>query len=171
MKNEVYVALGTNQGDRLDYIKSAIKLLDKNPGVIVVAYSSIYETEPVGFTDQPNFLNMVLCLNTTLNPYELIEVTQEIENALGRKREQRWGPRTIDLDILLFNDENIESEQLIVPHPRMFERAFVIIPLLEINEGLIDKYHIDTRDLPDKEGIAVFQPKEKVAFTVVEKTL
>ena len=81
-------------------------------------------------------LNLVIKISTNLSPQELLKVTQKVENDLGRKREIRWGPRTIDLDILLYNQENIEAENLIVPHPRMFERAFVIVPLLEINQDI-----------------------------------
>lgn len=84
--------------------------------------SSIYETDPVGYTDQDLFLNMAAAVKTSLSPFELLDLTQRIEKELGRKRDIRWGPRTADLDILLYNRENIETEQLIVPHPRMHER-------------------------------------------------
>ena len=98
----------------------------------VKTVSSIYETAPVGYVDQPSFLNIVVYIETSYSALEILKICQSIENELGRVREIRWGPRIIDLDILLFNNENIEVENLIVPHPRMFERAFVLVPLLEI---------------------------------------
>ena len=95
--------------------------------------SSIYETDPVGYTNQACFLNAVIKITTSLKSEELLQTCLFIESQLGRKREIRWGPRTLDLDILLYNQENIETESLIVPHPRMQERAFVIIPLMELD--------------------------------------
>src|SRR5699024_9592520 len=94
--------------------------------------SSIYETAPVGFIDQADFLNMVIEVETRLSPIELLDVCQEIELRLGRERVIRFGPRTIDLDILLYNQENLETERLSIPHVRMHERAFVLVPLAEI---------------------------------------
>ena len=98
--------------------------------------SSIYETEPIGYTDQTEFLNMAIKISTDLSAFDLLEVLQDIEIVLDRKREIRWGPRTLDLDILLYNHDNIETETLSVPHPRMHETAFVIIPLLEIEPNI-----------------------------------
>lgn len=162
MKNTVYLALGTNQGDRLNYLQKAIKMLVNHPDISVIDHSSIYETEPVGYTEQPKFLNMVLHLHTSLNAFELLDFTQKTEGGLGRKREIRWGPRTIDLDILLYNDENIESERLIVPHPRMFERAFVMVPLLEINNDLLKIYNIDAESINDRNGLSLFIRRNNV---------
>jgi 2-amino-4-hydroxy-6-hydroxymethyldihydropteridine diphosphokinase len=122
---------------RYDYLLSALQQLHKHPFIKLVNVSSVYETDPVGYEDQDLFLNMVVELNTELDAFELLETCLDIELKLGRKREFKWGPRTIDLDILLYNQENIESEKLIVPHPRIKERAFVIIPLLEINHDII----------------------------------
>ena len=123
-------------GSVISYLTEAIQFLNKNQHIQVDDVSSVYETDPVGYTDQNCFLNLVIKISTNLSPQELLKVTQKVENDLGRKREIRWGPRTIDLDILLYNQENIEAENLIVPHPRMFERAFVIVPLLEINQDI-----------------------------------
>lgn len=138
--NKVYLSLGTNIGDREHNLKLAAQMLDENPGIDVKAISSIYETAPVGYVDQPSFFNIAIFLETSLSALECLQVCQSIENELGRVREIRWGPRIIDLDILLFNNENIEVENLIVPHPRMFERAFVLVPLLEIAEGSVSSH-------------------------------
>ncbi|PYZ91575.1 2-amino-4-hydroxy-6-hydroxymethyldihydropteridine diphosphokinase [Salipaludibacillus keqinensis] len=152
-----YIALGSNQGARDQYLADAITKLDEEPAISILSLSSIYETAPVGVTDQPSFLNMVVKVNTTLTPIELLETTQRIEQEGGRERNEKWGPRTIDIDILLFNDENILLESLRIPHPRMLERGFVLIPLKEIDPHLrlndgrsIDEY-ID--QLTDKEGV------------------
>lgn len=161
MKQIAFIALGTNQGDCEQFLKTAIKMLDGNPHISLLDYSSIYETEPVGFTEQPKFLNMVIKIETSLTAFDLLEVTQKIEKDLGRKREIHWGPRTIDLDILLYNNENIMSEHLIVPHPRMFERAFVVIPLLEINKELLTLYKVDAESLKDQ-GVSLYIQRNKV---------
>lgn len=155
MKNESYISLGTNIGDREGYLKKAIYELDRNPAIKLEKISSIYETDPVGYLDQANFLNLVIKISTNLTPLQLLEVTQEIENTLGRKRELRWGPRTIDLDILLYNHENIEVEHLRIPHPRMFERSFVLIPLNEINPA----YIVENNKLLKDKGVRLWKRK------------
>ena len=127
-----FISIGSNIGDRLHHLKEAIRLLHANKGVWVSTISSIYETAPVGYTDQADFLNIVIGVETELDALSLLAVCQDIELELGRVRDIRWGPRTVDLDILLYSSDNIETENLIVPHPRMHERAFVLIPLLEI---------------------------------------
>jgi 2-amino-4-hydroxy-6-hydroxymethyldihydropteridine diphosphokinase len=104
--------------------------------VNVLAVSSVYETAPVGYTDQADFLNLVVKIEMDISAHELLEVCQKIEQGLGRERTIRWGPRTADLDILLYNNDNIAVEKLTVPHPRMQERAFVLIPLLEIEPSI-----------------------------------
>ena len=164
MENTAFIALGSNIGNRYDNIASAIKRLTCYSGIQLVNYSSIYETDPIGYEDQDLFLNMVLEIQTALSPMELLEVCLKIELELGRKREIKWGPRTIDLDILTFNQENIESEKLTVPHPRMLERAFVIIPLLEIYKekkcSEINKVlEASLEELPNKEGVRIWKRK------------
>jgi 2-amino-4-hydroxy-6-hydroxymethyldihydropteridine diphosphokinase len=164
MENYAYIALGSNIGNRLYYLREAVKALDNHEQISVIAASSIYETEPVGYINQDKFLNMVIKIATALSPFALLEVTQKIEQKFGRKREVRWGPRTLDLDILLYNHENIETEQLIIPHPRMTERAFVMIPLLEVNHDIhipnVSQYLKDLIDrLPDKEGVRIWKQK------------
>ncbi|OQP04412.1 2-amino-4-hydroxy-6-hydroxymethyldihydropteridine diphosphokinase [Geobacillus sp. 46C-IIa] len=165
MENIAYIALGSNLGDRVYYLRSAIEALHHCEGISVKSSSSIYETDPVGYVHQDKFLNMVVEVATTLSPFSLFDVTQQIEREFGRKREIHWGPRTLDLDILLYNHENIETEQLVIPHPRMAERAFVLIPLLEINSHLaipnISEPLTDIIDrLPDKEGVRVWKQKD-----------
>ncbi|MGG0657410.1 2-amino-4-hydroxy-6-hydroxymethyldihydropteridine diphosphokinase [Rummeliibacillus pycnus] len=130
--NEVYISLGSNMGDKEEILRHAVQLLQQHKGIKVVKLSSIYETDPVGFLDQEVFLNMVILVHTSLSAQEILEVCQEVESELKRVRIIRWGPRTIDLDILLYNHDNIETEALIVPHARMHERAFVLVPLVEI---------------------------------------
>lgn len=130
--NDVYLSIGTNIGNREENLKQAVRILHEKESISVKAVSSIYETAPVGYVDQPAFLNMALYIKTSFNPMEILDVCQSVENFLGRIRDIRWGPRIIDLDVLLYNNENIETEKLFVPHPRMFERAFVLVPLLEI---------------------------------------
>lgn len=156
--NSVYISIGTNIGNRLENLQQAVKLLMGKQNVQVQAVSSVYETAAVGFTDQADFLNIAVHVETTLKPFEMLDVCQGIENELGRVREFRWGPRIIDLDILLYNHENIEAENLIVPHERMFERAFVLIPLTEIAPLPTNAYllrALDEREKIDckKEGV------------------
>lgn len=134
--NLSYLSLGSNMGDRFEMLRQAVAQLVEHPAVTVTRISSLYETDPVGYTDQEPFLNMVVQLETELTALALLNVCQKIEQNLNRKRLVRWGPRTIDLDILLYNQDRIETARLTVPHPRMNERAFVLIPLLEIDPGL-----------------------------------
>lgn len=135
--NQVYIGLGTNIEPRESYLKKAIHQLFQHDAINITKQSSIYETEPVGFTEQSHFLNMVLEINTSLTPLALLDVCQGIESHLGRERVIRFGPRTIDLDILLYNNENMKTERLTIPHPRMHERGFVLIPLAEIAPNAI----------------------------------
>lgn len=136
-KETVYLGIGTNLGDRLSNIKQALRLLANIEGVKVVRHSSIYETEPVGYLEQPFFLNMVCQLQTWLTPRQLLLQTQKIEQILKRVRTVRWGPRTMDLDILLFGNRIIQQPDLVIPHPRMLERSFVMVPLAELASDLI----------------------------------
>lgn len=132
--NEAYISLGSNMGDKEEALRHAVALLNDHEAIQVSAVSSIYDTDPVGYEEQDVFLNIVVKIDTTLAPQALLEACQEIEQELKRVRIIRWGPRTIDLDILLFNDEVIETDTLSVPHPRMHERAFVLVPLAELDK-------------------------------------
>lgn len=134
--NKAYLGLGTNMGDRENYLKSAINLLNDNENIIVTNKSKIYETKAWGYTKQDDFLNICIEIKTSLNEYELLKLCQDIELKLNRERIIRWGPRTIDIDILFFNDITLDDEKLYIPHPRISERAFVLIPLMDINQNL-----------------------------------
>lgn len=132
-----YLGLGSNVGDREEYIEQAVFLLEKNPNIQVHKRSSNYETEAEGGADQPPFINAAVEVRTKLPPHRLLEVCQEIETALGREREVEWGPRTIDIDILLYENEIISDDKLQVPHPLMHERMFVLRPLKEIAPHMV----------------------------------
>jgi 2-amino-4-hydroxy-6-hydroxymethyldihydropteridine diphosphokinase len=130
----IYLGLGSNIEDREQHLKEAIRLLQLHPEINICRCSSIYETDPVGYIEQAAFLNMVIQVKTKLTPTALFQIMLEVETKLGRVRDIRWGPRTIDLDMLLYGEERLDTPELLVPHPRMKERAFVLIPLLEIME-------------------------------------
>jgi 2-amino-4-hydroxy-6-hydroxymethyldihydropteridine diphosphokinase len=164
MGNTAFIALGSNIGNRYDYLTEAIKQLESHLEIKLVNISSIYETDPLGYEDQDLFLNMVIEVMTSLRADELLDICLKLELTLGRKREIVWGPRTIDLDILLYNQENIETEKLIIPHPRMLERNFVMIPLSEIKPDIIipntDKpLEALIKELPNKEGVRLWKRK------------
>nr|WP_107728479.1 2-amino-4-hydroxy-6-hydroxymethyldihydropteridine diphosphokinase [Desmospora activa] len=127
-----YIGLGTNLGQRKTNLKEALIHLDRHEQMEVAQVSGIYETAPVGLLEQPDFLNVCAEVRTSLSPRELLEAMLQVERKLHRVRTIRWGPRTIDLDLLLLDHEVISEPQLTVPHPRMTERAFVLIPLAEI---------------------------------------
>ncbi len=141
-----YLGIGGNIGDTKKNIEETIELLKKNDEIEVIRVSSFYETEPVGYTDQAWFLNVVVEIETSLEPLKLLDYCQHVENELKRERTIRWGPRTIDVDILLYEDFISDSEILTVPHPRMTERAFAMIPLYEINSNLLI-YGIDIKQI------------------------
>lgn len=128
----VYLGLGGNQGDRLGNLRRAVKLLRELPGVEVEALSAVYETEPQGYREQPEFLNMAVRIRTTLAPLALLRETAQIEEKLARRRTVKDGPRTIDLDLLLYEGVEMGSPTLTLPHPRMRERAFVLTPLRDV---------------------------------------
>jgi 2-amino-4-hydroxy-6-hydroxymethyldihydropteridine diphosphokinase len=127
-----YIGLGSNLGNREENLNRTVIMLEHARGVKVTTVSSYCNTAPVGYTEQPDFLNAVVEIKTTLPAMELLEVCRQVEAELKRERVIRWGPRTIDLDILLYGDSIIQSESLTIPHPRMQEREFVLGPLKEI---------------------------------------
>lgn len=138
--HDVYIAVGSNQGNKELNISSALKLLDVDPNIEVISISTLIETVPVGGPDgQDNFLNGVFKIKTSYEPDELLQYLNFIENKLGRVRTVRNAPRTVDLDILLFDELILETEKLTIPHPRMFERDFVLIPFLEIAPNIINQ--------------------------------
>lgn len=134
MKSTVtaYLGLGTNMGDRAATLAAAKAALAATPGLTLTRASSLYETAPQGLTDQPWFLNAVLEVETSLEPAALLFACLAVEARFGRERTVRWGPRTLDVDVLLFGDRTIDTAELQVPHPRLHERAFVLVPLHEI---------------------------------------
>jgi 2-amino-4-hydroxy-6-hydroxymethyldihydropteridine diphosphokinase len=130
-----FLALGTNLGDRLANLRDALRSLP--PDVQPVSVSRVYETPPWGFTDQPAFLNMVIQATTRLDPEALLQKLKGLELELGRQQTFRWGPRLIDLDILFYDDLVIDTPPLVIPHPRLHERGFVLVPLADVAPGLV----------------------------------
>jgi 2-amino-4-hydroxy-6-hydroxymethyldihydropteridine diphosphokinase len=133
----VCIGLGSNLGDRAGNIRRALDMLDNFDDVSVHAVSSLYETEPEGYEEQDWFVNAAAQLETDLSPAELLKLLKDIEQAIGRQKRVRWGPREIDLDILLYNKLICENSDLVIPHPRMHQRAFVLVPLAEIAAHVI----------------------------------
>lgn len=132
-----YLGLGSNLGNREDTLRQALQQLSNHPGIQSCKTASLYETAPWGNPEQDWFLNTVVEVETSLSPLELLQVLQEIEQALGRIRTVKWGPRTLDLDILLYGEEKIDLPDLQIPHPRLTERAFVLVPLAELCPEMI----------------------------------
>jgi 2-amino-4-hydroxy-6-hydroxymethyldihydropteridine diphosphokinase len=129
---EAFLGLGSNLGDRHGTLDKAVRRLDTHPAISVVRVAAYRETAPVGYLEQGNFINTAAAVRTTLSPLELLHAVQQIEAESGRTREIHFGPRTLDIDILLYNDLVLESETLCIPHPRLHEREFVLVPLAEI---------------------------------------
>ena len=140
-----FLGLGSNIEDRLDYLQEAVNALGEHPKIRVDAVSSVYETEPVGGPDQGPYLNLAVRVATLLSPRGLLRAGQAVEQRLGRVRAERWGPRTIDVDILLYGDRTIARRALQVPHPRLDQRPFALVPLIEVAPG---------KQLPDGRSLA-----------------
>ena len=136
--HQAWLSLGSNMGDRYETLLGGLKYLLRH-GLALLDCSGVYETEPVGYTDQPNFYNMVLHAATELAPLELLEACQQAEAAHKRTRTVRWGPRTLDVDILLYEEVEMDLPELTLPHPRMGERAFVLGPLGDMDQELLRK--------------------------------
>jgi 2-amino-4-hydroxy-6-hydroxymethyldihydropteridine diphosphokinase len=133
-----FIALGSNLGDRLAHLQLGVDALGRAPGVGVRAVSRVYETAPVGGPPQDPFLNAVVAVDTDLAPHELLQRCQQIEEQAQRVRAERWGPRTLDVDILLVEGVTIDTADLTIPHPRMWERGFVLAPLRDVAPDLVD---------------------------------
>jgi 2-amino-4-hydroxy-6-hydroxymethyldihydropteridine diphosphokinase len=155
-----YIALGSNLGDREAYLREALGRLHARKGIRVDRVSAVYETDPVGYADQPKFLNMAAALTTERQPPDLLREMLEVERELGRVRNIRFGPRTIDLDLLLMDGVRIDSEELTLPHPRMMERAFVLVPLLEV----MDEHAPDRTAVEAAARAALSQGKDGIAL-------
>jgi len=134
---KAFIGLGSNLGERETLIRQALEALAALPETEMVRASSLYDTEPVGDVEQPNYLNAVAQIDTELAPNQLLWNLLLIEKRLGRERARRWGPRTIDLDLLLYGDEIIEEDELRVPHPELVRRGFVLVPLVELEPTLV----------------------------------
>jgi 2-amino-4-hydroxy-6-hydroxymethyldihydropteridine diphosphokinase len=131
-----YISLGSNMGDRLQYLKTAVAQIGLNLGKVVTA-SKVYEAAAWGYTKQPDFYNQVIEIQTTLSPAQLLEGCLDIEKSLGRTRTKLWGERTLDLDILLYDDRSVQLETLKIPHPYLHLRKFVLVPICEIAPDLL----------------------------------
>ena len=132
-----YIGFGSNIGARLAHIQNALDTLSKTEGITLKEISSIYATDPVGYEAQAQFLNGVAAIQTSLSPLSLLHTLKDIEIAIGRKHRIRWGPREIDLDILIYGDLCVRTEKLVIPHPEMHLRGFVLVPLAEIAPDLV----------------------------------
>jgi 2-amino-4-hydroxy-6-hydroxymethyldihydropteridine diphosphokinase len=156
-----YLALGANLGDRLATLQRAVELLAERDGIAVVRSSQVYETDPVG-PPQPNYLNAVIEIETTLEPRDVLAAANAVEDELGRVREERWGPRTVDVDVLTYDEREVHEPDLEIPHPRMHERAFVVVPLGELTADpmLPGGRRLASLDLPPAEvlGVRPFAP-------------
>jgi 2-amino-4-hydroxy-6-hydroxymethyldihydropteridine diphosphokinase len=138
LTQRAYVALGSNLGDRLAHLQLAVDSLALVPGVEVRSVSRVYETAPVGGPAQDPYLNAVVAIETNLEPHELLHRCQQIEELAARERSERWGPRTLDVDLLLVGDARVDDDDLTIPHPRMWERGFVLAPLRDVAPDLVD---------------------------------
>jgi len=130
----VYLGLGSNIEPKVEYLKKAVEKIAAEPEIILEKTSSLYLTKAYGYQDQADFINAVVYLKTSLTPEKLLKTVLKIESDLGRVRTQKWGPRTIDIDILFYNKLEYQSQDLIIPHPEIKKRAFVLIPLIEVAE-------------------------------------
>ncbi|MDE6432257.1 MAG: 2-amino-4-hydroxy-6-hydroxymethyldihydropteridine diphosphokinase [Opitutales bacterium] len=136
-----YLSFGSNIGDRLKNLLNAVTILSKMAGIKIIDLSNIYDTAPQNFQAQQNFLNCVAKISTTLSPHELLKVCQKIEQELGRIRYFRYGPRIIDVDILLFDNQTIQEEDLVLPHPELINRNCILSPLSELTSELVIDEH------------------------------
>jgi len=139
-----FLGIGSNLGNRLETLQAAVDGLGAADGVRVVAVSSVYETDPVGGPEQPEFLNAVVEVDTSLAPHDVLALGQRLEADAHRVRTERWGPRTLDVDVLLVGDEQVHTPDLEIPHPRMWARGFVMAPLAELAPDLVP----EVRDWP-----------------------
>lgn len=162
MTETAYLGLGSNLGDRLRSLQRAVDLLGAEAGVELTRCSRVWETDPVGGPPQPDFLNVVVRAEVVVSPHDLLAACQRVEAALGRVRDVRWGPRIVDIDVLLIDRREIDEPDLVVPHPRLHQRAFVLMPLLEIDLDPVlpdGSRLVEVRLGPDAAGgVRVFAP-------------
>ena len=153
-----YLGIGSNLGDRLAHLQGAVDALGGESGITVVAVSPVYETEPIGGPQQDDFLNAVLAVDTTLDAWGLLEAAHRAEAAEHRVRAERWGPRTLDVDVLLVGDEQVHEPDLEVPHPRLTERAFVLVPQADLAPEWAGRAPAD-QDPPRRTRLALAVPE------------
>jgi 2-amino-4-hydroxy-6-hydroxymethyldihydropteridine diphosphokinase len=169
MTHDIYLALGTNLGDRLSNLRAALRSFA--PDLEVVADSRVFETPPWGYATQPAFLNMVVHTRANLSPEDSLVRLKQLEVELGREQTFRWGPRLIDLDILFYDDLVLDTPRLVIPHPRLHERAFVLVPLMDIapdlRHPLLGKTIRQLLATVDANGIVPFS--EQIPTTVTPK--
>ncbi|HJR44342.1 MAG TPA: 2-amino-4-hydroxy-6-hydroxymethyldihydropteridine diphosphokinase [Actinomycetota bacterium] len=149
-----YIGIGSNVGDRIGFCRAAVGALDGSPSISTLAVSGLYETSPIGGPPQRSFVNLVVKVETELGPRALLEACKDIEQKMGREpSDLRWGPRVVDLDLLLYGREKVSEPDLEVPHPRLKERRFALVPLLEIDPDLTDPWETRLDDsLEEAEG-------------------
>jgi 2-amino-4-hydroxy-6-hydroxymethyldihydropteridine diphosphokinase len=156
----VVLGLGSNQGDRRGHLVAALRALATLPGTGVEAVSALYESAPWGVTDQPPFLNAAAAITTGLAPHALLQAVKRIEQTAGRTAGPRWGPRPLDIDLLLYDDQRVDTPDLVIPHPRLTERRFVLAPLQDLRPGWRDEAG---HALPDLLAAVADQPVTRVA--------
>lgn len=148
--HRAFIGAGSNIGNRLAYLQEACSRLNAHSGLQVTAMSPVYRSEPLGITEQPEFLNMVIQVSTSLTPHEILRCCSEIELGLGRPADHvKWGPRVLDLDLLFYDELIVDTPDLTVPHPLMQERKFVLLPLLDLANPLHPVLHTTVRELLD----------------------
>ncbi|MGE5618216.1 MAG: 2-amino-4-hydroxy-6-hydroxymethyldihydropteridine diphosphokinase [Sphingomonadaceae bacterium] len=158
-RRTAYLSLGSNVGDRLAHLRQAVDLLSATPGISVQRVAGVYETEPVGVEDQPWFLNTVVEVSTELAPRDLLSAVKAVERSVGRTPTFRWGPREIDVDIVLYEGVEVSDGDLTVPHPRMRERLFVLLPLRELCPSWRDAEGVGIDELIERaRGTAGLRP-------------
>ena len=153
-----YLGIGSNLGDRLAYLQLAVDELTRRAGIDVVAVSRVYETAPAGGPPQDAYLNAVVAIDTNREPHDVLHECRRIEELAERVRAERWGPRTLDVDVLLVGDERLDDPDLVVPHPRMTERAFVVVPLADLDPAWRTRIPADS-DSVRPAGLALTVPE------------
>jgi 2-amino-4-hydroxy-6-hydroxymethyldihydropteridine diphosphokinase len=162
MKNIAYIGMSSNLGDKINNCRKALKEIESENGIMVLKRSSLYKSEPVGYKNQDWFINLVIKIKTSLIPIDLLKIINNIENKLKRVRIIRWGPRTIDLDILLYNNDIIELPELRIPHPLLHKRRFVLLPFSEIDPDIVHpllnkKISEILKELDDTSSVEVYK--------------
>jgi 2-amino-4-hydroxy-6-hydroxymethyldihydropteridine diphosphokinase len=156
-RHTAYLGIGSNLGDRVAYLQQAVDRLAQHDEIVVTHVSRVYATDPVGGPEQGEYLNAVVAVTTTLGPHALLRAAQDIERSAHRVRTARFGPRTLDVDVLLFDDATIHDDELTVPHPRLWERDFVLVPLRDVAPERVTQLADDGHGVRDA-GVALALP-------------